>query len=195
VIGKKMDKEILSIAALVSAVVSILVSVIVKIVENIFKKRIEAFKIGMELKAKINYDIIKNKIETYNYIVKMVYKIRNRARSYLVSIPNELSTEQLSEIENDSRMLEEQLFGNEVNLKIDDIFYLIHEYKNTVINFIICARNFKKYSDGSNLEQKLLQIENMKDCFKKIDTLHDMISERVKEKVINIERCGNTGVR
>lgn len=122
-------------SSVVSAVVTIVLEVIFKTrIEHNYQLQLERLKTELSIVSKRRERIDDARFEIYPAVAEIVYRVRNLARDIVSSkeLPDESGNAKLDELNNS---LEESLFKHRIDLERDELFLLIHQYKNNLKSF------------------------------------------------------------
>lgn len=127
-----------ALIAIVSAVISavttfLLQTYLAKRVEHKFARQLEDHKAELSVRLHAEHGIATRRLEAYPKIVELCYRARNMARDLLPT--PETSPALRDELLVRAKELEEYVFRFRLDLEGDNVFTLVHRYKNLVLEF------------------------------------------------------------
>jgi hypothetical protein len=111
-----------------------------KRIEHHFQRRLEQFKADLEVQVHTKQEIANRRLEAYPKLVELSYRTRNLARDLLQT---GVSTESLQQLVSKVKELEDMVFRYRVDLEADNLFVLVHRYKNLLREFYRIAANLQ----------------------------------------------------
>ncbi|MEI8175255.1 MAG: hypothetical protein WCG78_00100 [Candidatus Omnitrophota bacterium] len=163
-----MEKNILSMAALVSAVVSLLTTVVLKIIGTMLEHR-----------SKISYEVAKRKLDVYSALGARTYELRNKARDLLTETEPACHLNDLALFADMVERYGTGLFDIRICLESDHIFKEVHTYKGLAAWFLRSAQAFEKQKSIRNDEGAAYHKEVLLKLYQRIDAAYTLIVQRI----------------
>lgn len=113
------------------------------------------------------HEATERRFSAYPKIAELIYRTRNLSREIVST--RKTDSELINLLCNKSEELEDRLYEYRIDLENDQIFGVIHNYKNIVKNFIIilintkheCEINQNEYFSGEMLQKLKSEYENI----------------------------------
>ncbi|MBZ5502921.1 MAG: hypothetical protein LAN59_11920 [Acidobacteriia bacterium] len=111
-----------------------------KRIEHHFQRQLAQFKANLELQVHAKQEIANRRLEAYPKLIESSYRTRNMARDLLQA---GVSADSLQELVARVRELEDMVFRYRVDLESDNVFVLVHRYKNLLREFYRIAADLQ----------------------------------------------------
>jgi hypothetical protein len=122
----------------------------------------------LRIATETTHEVTERRLLAYPKLGELVYRVRNIARE-IANSPT-VSATLRSELESRTNELEEKLFESRVDLERDNLFLVIHSYKNAVKLFVMFIGDLR-FHQGANHDTEAQEVKSqMSKVYAQIDS-------------------------
>ena len=130
---------------------------------------IERIKIGLSARTQDRLEILKLRREMCPPLAELIYRIRNEARDALEEHEPSASNEELKRL---VELVIEKLFQFRIDLERDDVYNLVHSFKNTSRTFVILLQDFCLFRQENRTNEAIEVYRKMQVLYTRLDEEH-----------------------
>ena len=131
---------------------------------------LEKVKSLLAIEVATAHQLSERRLEAYPKLVELIYRTRNIARE--ISNTKEPSVTLSDEFTKRASELEEKLFAHRIDLERDDLFAIVHRYKNTIMSFHKLDRDLQHFHSLNDMDEVSNLLAQMKNLYTKVEKEH-----------------------
>jgi hypothetical protein len=180
-----MTINIIITTTIISSIISSLVTYLLKHyfdrrLEFYFNEKLEKIKIELAHQSEVNLQNKTRRLDIYPRLVELVYRLRNNVRD--ISSEKTLPLPQVITFLNSTDEYIEEIYHSRLDLERDQLFLILHDFKNLLISVKTILLNWMSLENGSSGKDTICNQLQLK--YKKINNQYSKIV-RVLTKITN----------